>query len=143
MRIVVDPNLLVSGVISTGTPRQLLDFARAGAFDLCTSEALLDELLRVLSREKFSRRLTLAGLAPAAIVDDLRRLAIVGSPTSVPQVVLQDPDDDHVLAAALTSGADLIASGDKRDLLRLANYQGIAIVSAREAVDRIEASRSS
>jgi predicted nucleic acid-binding protein len=104
---------------------------------------LLNELLRVLSREKFSRRLTFAGLTAAAIVDGLRRLAMVGSPTPVPRVVLQDPDDDHVLAAALTSGADLAASGDKRDLLRLANYQGVAIVSAREAVDRIEASRSS
>jgi predicted nucleic acid-binding protein len=39
VRIVIDANRLVSGVISTGTPRRLLDAARAGAFDLCTSEA--------------------------------------------------------------------------------------------------------
>ena len=50
-----------------------------------------------------------------------------------------EPDDDHVLAAALTGGADLIASGDKRDLLPLVSYQGIAIVSAREALDGLEA----
>ena len=51
MRIVVDTNLLVSGVISGGgLPRQLLDAAKAGEFELCTSEVLLAELLDVLSR---------------------------------------------------------------------------------------------
>ena len=50
-----------------------------------------------------------------------------------------DPDDDHVLAAALAGSADLIASGDKRDLLPLGSYQGIPIVTAREAVERLEA----
>jgi len=49
MRIVLDTNLLVSGIISTGLPRQLVDVAKAGAFELCTSEMLLDELLDVIS----------------------------------------------------------------------------------------------
>jgi predicted nucleic acid-binding protein len=48
-----------------------------------------------------------------------------------------DPDDDHVLAAALAGAADLIVSGDKRDLLPLTSYKGIAIVSAREAMQRL------
>ena len=78
-------------------------------------------------------------MTPAGIVDDLRRLAIVVSPSSVPRVVPTDPDDDHVLAAALAGQADLIASGDKRDLLPLASYQGIEIVTAREAVSRLGA----
>ena len=75
------------------------------------------------------------------IVDDLRRLAWVVSPTDTPRVVPTDPDDDHVLAAALAGQADLIASGDKRDLLPLGSYAGIAIVTARQAVDRHEAMR--
>ena len=48
-------------------------------------------------------------------------------------------DDDHVLAAALAGQADLIASGDKRDLLPMGSFHGIAIVTAREAVSRLEA----
>ncbi len=139
MRFVLDTNLLVSGVIAAGLPRQLVDAAKAGSFELCTSETLLAELLDVLSRNKFAARLAQAKLTPAGIVDDLRRLAIVVAPTSVPRVVPIDPDDDHVLAAALAGGADLIASGDKRDLLPLGSYQGIDIVTAREAVSRLEA----
>ena len=80
-----------------------------------------------------------AQLTPTDIVNDLRRLALVVAPSRVPRVVPTDPDDDHVLAAALAGGADLIASGDKRDLLPLGSYQGIAIVSARAALDRLEA----
>jgi uncharacterized protein len=143
VRFVLDTNLLVSGVIATGLPRRLVDAAKAGHFELCTSETLLAELLDVLSRKKFAARLAQAELTPAGIVDDLRRLAIVVAPTNVPRVVTTDPDDDHVLAAALAGLADLIASGDKRDLLPLGSYQGIAIVTAREAVSRLEESSGS
>jgi len=137
MRIVLDTNLLVSGIISTGLPRQLVVAAKAGTFELCTSEMLLDELLDVISRDKFATRLVQAGLAPLTIVEDLRALAVVVSPSMVARVVLADPDDDHVLAAALTGAADLIVTGDKRDLLPLGSYQGIPIVTAKEALERI------
>jgi uncharacterized protein len=139
VRCVLDTNLLVSGVIGAGPPRRLLDGAKAGEFELCTSEALLAELLDVLSRSKFAARLGLAGLTPQLIVDDLRRLAVVVSPTGGLRVVPTDPDDDHVIAAAVTGQADLIASGDKRDLLPMGSFQGIPIITAREAVERLDA----
>ncbi len=139
MRFVLDTNLLVSGVIAAGLPRRLVDGAKAGEFELCTSEVLLAELLDVLSREKFAARLSQAGLSPQSVVDDLRRLAAVVSPADVLPVVLTDPDDDHVIAAAVTGQADLIASGDKRDLLPMGSFQGIPIITAREAVERLEA----
>lgn len=141
MRLVLDTNLLVSGVIASGLPRRLLEGARAGEYELCTSEVLLAEVLEVLSRGKFALRLSQAGLSPQGIVDDLRRLAVVVSPPDVPRWVPTDPDDDHVIAAAVAGQADLIASGDKRDLLPIGSVQGIPIVTAREAVDRLEARR--
>ena len=137
MRIVIDTNLLVSGLISDDLPRQLLNAAKTAEFEFCTSETLLCELLDVLSREKFAARLSHAGLTPQGIVDDLRKLAVIAAPVSVPRVVSTDPDDDHVLAAALAGRADLIASGDKRDLLPLGSYEGIEIVTARQALARL------
>jgi uncharacterized protein len=134
----VDTNLLVSGVIATGLPRRSIDGARASEFELCTSEVLLAELLEVLSRAKFAARLAQAGLTPAGIVDDLRRIAVVVQPVDTPRVVPTDPDDDHVIAAAVTGAADLIASGDKRDLLPLGGFGGIPVITAREAVERLE-----
>ena len=43
MRIVIDTNLLVSGIVFLGLPAQLVDAARTGQFELCTSEHLLAE----------------------------------------------------------------------------------------------------
>ena len=141
MRFVLDTNLLVSAVIAAGLPRRLVDGAKAGGFEFCTSEGLLAELLDVLSRSKFAARLSQAGLTQQGIVDDLRRIAVIVSPADTPRVVPTDPDDDHVIAAALAGAADLIASGDKRDLLPIGSFNGIAIVTAREAVERLEARR--
>ena len=137
MRIVIDTNLLISGVISAGLARQLMEAVKTGEFEWCTSEVLLAEFLDVMARDKFASRLALAGLTPQAIVDDLRTLAWVVSPTEVARVVPSDTDDDHVLAAALSGAVDLIVTGDKRDLLALGSYQGIPIVTARQAMERI------
>jgi predicted nucleic acid-binding protein len=60
-------------------------------------------------------------------------------PASVPRVVANDADDDHVIAAAVAARADLIVTGDRKHLLPIGSHQGIAIVTAREVVDRIEA----
>ena len=60
-------------------------------------------------------------------------VAIVVLPETVPRVVPTDPDDDHVLACALTANAELIVSGD-RDLLSLKTFRGIPIVAAAETV---------
>lgn len=122
MRFVLDSNLLVSGVIAARLPRRLVDGAKAGEFELCTSDVLLAKLLDVLSREKFAARLRQARLTPQGIVDDLRWLAVVASPTDVLLVVSTDPDDDHVIGAAVAGQVDLIASGDKRDLLPMGSF---------------------
>lgn len=106
---------------------------------MCTSEVLQAELLDVLSRAKFSVRLAQAGMAPASLVDELRKLAVVVSPSTTPRVVAADADDDHVLAAAVTGRAGLIASGAKRHLLPLGEHEGIPIVTAGQAVARLEA----
>jgi predicted nucleic acid-binding protein len=47
MRVVLDPNVLVSGLIAPGgTSALILDAWRDGLFLLLTCEAQLDELLR-------------------------------------------------------------------------------------------------
>ena len=139
MRVVLDTNTLVSGVISAGgPPRRLLDGARAQVFELCSSATLLAELLDVLSRKKFAARLSQAGLTPQGLVMDLRRLAYMVAPLQVPRVIEEDADDDHVLACAISAQAELIVSGDKH-LHRLnGQYQGIPIVRPAEAIGIIE-----
>lgn len=138
MRVVLDTNTLVSGVISPGgPPRRLLDGARAQRFELCSSATLLAELLDVLSRGKFATRLAQAGETPQGIVGELRRMATMAAPQVVPRVIEHGADDDHVLACALAGQADLIVSGDKHLLGLGGQYEGIRIVAPADAVKLI------
>lgn len=135
VRVVLDTNTLVSGIISRdGPPRRLLDGARTQAFELCSSAILLVELLDVLSRDKFVRRLEVAGLTPQGIVVDVRRLVSLVEPADVPRVIAADPDDDHVLACAVAARAELIVSGDRHLLDLGSDYRGIHIASPAAAV---------
>ena len=54
MRLVLDTNIVVSGLIWGGVPRQLLDMARDKHVTLLTNSALLDELADVFGRGKFA-----------------------------------------------------------------------------------------
>ena len=56
----------------------------------------------------------------------------------MPRVVANDADDDHVIAAAVAARVELIVTGDRKHLLPIGSHLGIAIVTAREVVDRIE-----
>ncbi|MFZ2161897.1 MAG: PIN domain-containing protein [Sideroxyarcus sp.] len=55
---------------------------------------------------------------------------------SIPPTILADPDDDHVLACAHASDAEVIVSGDKH-LLGLGAFKGIEIITAAQAQERI------
>jgi predicted nucleic acid-binding protein len=71
--------------------------------------------------------------SPEGIVSDYLALAQLVRPASTPRVVPDDPDDDHVIACALTAHADLIVSGDSA-LLAIREHAAIRIVSPAEAL---------
>lgn len=136
MRLVLDTNTVISGLLWSSTPAKLIRAALEGRIDLVTSPALLLELEDVLPRQKLARRVAASNLNVAQLVARYSLLARNVSPALI-SPVSRDPDDDHVLACALAGQADLIVSGDA-DLLNLKRYQGIDILTASDALLRIE-----
>jgi putative PIN family toxin of toxin-antitoxin system len=134
MRLVLDTNVVVAGLLWAGSPHRLLDRAIDEAFTLSSSPALIDELAHTLHYQKFVQRIERFGTTPVALVAQYSALVTLVSPTQVPRVIEHDIDDDQVLAAAVAAQADLIVSGDRKHLLPLGSYAGIAIVDAAEAL---------
>ena len=134
MRIVLDTNVVLSALLWRGTPYRLFEAARQREqVELFTSTALLEELAEVLLRPVPAKRLTIIGRTARQVLADYVDAAGLVTPLAVPPVIAADPDDDHVIAAAVAAEADLIVSGD-RHLLALGIHQTIRIVTPAEAL---------
>ncbi len=127
MRIVVDTNVIVAGLVADGVCRDIIK-RRLPACELFTSQPLLEELADKM-RDKF-------GLDPGKLplLKIYRETATVVKSRRLPKPVCRDADDEEVLAVALACDAEIILTGDK-DLLVLEAFQGIKIFSPRQFVE--------
>ena len=142
LRLVLDTNIVVAGLLWNGPPRRLIEPAIEGeVVELFSSPVLLDELAHTLGYSKFAARINSFGSSIASLMTQYTALVSLVMPASVPRVVANDADDDHVIAAAVAARAELSVTGDRKHLLPIGSHQGIAIVTAREVVERLEATR--
>lgn len=119
MRAVLDPNVIVSAVLSpTGSPARLLRAWIDGAYELVVSPSLLSELERVLRYPKIATRVSKD--EREELLDLLRRSAESIEDQDIQlNLVSRDPHDDYLIVLGSISKA-IIVSGDF-DLLDLAD----------------------
>lgn len=103
-------------------------------FELVTAAEQVDELRRVLAYEKLK-----PFLGTEQVRDFVANLeALADLVKELPEVhASPDPDDDVILAIAVAGGADAVVSGDKADMLSLGVVEGVPIITARQAVERL------
>jgi putative PIN family toxin of toxin-antitoxin system len=137
--VVVDTTVLISGFITPeGVSANLLKRARAGAFTLCLSREIIEEMRsRLLYRRRIRERYQYTDGGVQQHCNDLEGACRLI--TDLPPVtgVVRDPNDDMVVACALEAGADYIVTRDK-DLLILGAYQDIRIVTPRQLLEYLE-----
>jgi putative PIN family toxin of toxin-antitoxin system len=138
VRLVLDTNTAVSGLIWGGVPGRVIDAAAAGKALIIASVPLLDELQGVLSRRKFSGQLAKLNASAADLFDGYASLVQLVVPSVIGPVILADPDDDIVLATAVAGDAQVIVSGDAH-LLGIGEFRDISIVTPAAAVSRLGA----
>ena len=136
VRIVLDTNILIAALITKSTPPDRLYQAwLRGEIELVTSTAQIAEVADVLARPRLQKYLDAA--EAAAILGNIDTRAIILD--HPPEVDLSpDPSHNPILAAAIAGRADLIVSGDKKHMLALGAVEGIPIVAARDALDRLD-----
>lgn len=139
MRLVLDTNVVVSATLWRGPPYRLLEAVRrqADTVSVFASAPMLIELADVLSRPAAAKRLADISRNAAVVLADYITVAEIVEPAVI-RGAAPDPDDDVVIATAVSARADLIVTGDKR-FLALSRYGQIEIVSVADAVLRLAA----
>lgn len=127
---VLDTNVLAPALRGVGNPAntlgELLRQWRDGRFQLVVSEHILDELRRTLETPYFSRSLSTQEREEAVAL--LATEAVLTPLTVSVQGVATHPEDDLILAAAVTAQADYLVTGDRK-LRELGTYQGVRVIT--------------
>ena len=125
LRVVLDTNVYISIFTNPkGELGAIWEHALEGTYTLLISPAIVAEIAGVL-REKFKWPTDEVKARAKRFV----RMSAIITPKSVPNVIENDPADNHILACAISGKAHLIVSGDKRHLLPLKEHEGIHIVA--------------
>ena len=133
LNAVLDSTILVSAFLRKGgLCAQLLRQAAGGAFDIYLSQEIVEETQEtLLEREHIRKRYHYDDRDVAEFCQSLR-----GSfhlLTSLPSLtgISRDPNDDMVIACALTADAPYLVTRD-RDLLTLGKYKGVRMITPEE-----------
>lgn len=136
MRLVIDTDIWVSGLLWHGPPRRLLQLAEAQVFSLYVAYPMLLELEEVLGYDRFASRLAMLNQTPAQLAAFALTLATVIDVTRVwPPIVAADPDDDLFILCAAAANADYLVTAD-RHLLAVGKYQGVPIIQIDDFLRR-------
>ncbi|MBD5426601.1 MAG: putative toxin-antitoxin system toxin component, PIN family [Treponema sp.] len=130
MRIVIDTNVVASGIVFGGKSERLLELAIKNDVEMCVSPQILaeyDEIIVRLSAKYPNRTIAIS-------LKDLTDNALLVTPSQT-ITVCRDPDDNKFIECAMEGKCLYIVSGDN-DLLDLRSYADVEIVTVAEFFER-------
>ena len=133
MRVVLDTNVIVSGLNFPGNERLVLELALRGRFELYLSSFILEEVAGVLGR-KFGWTEDRSSQAIRALGD----AATVIEPMRFPGVIKGDHADNRILDCVVVASADYLVTGDRRHLVPLEEHKGTRILNAPRFLSELE-----
>jgi uncharacterized protein len=143
IRAFLDANVVASGLlrfdVETSPPGTRLRSWFAGEFVLVTSDPLVKEIERTIASPYFASRISQRTLA--LFWAQLAAESVLAEITHFVTGIASHPEDDLVLAAAVSADVDYLVTGD-RMLLQLGSYQNIAIVNPRQYLSVLESMTS-
>ena len=132
MKVVLDTNVLISGVFFGGLPRTVLDALSTQRFELLVSPSIFDEYVRTCDRLSASHE----GPEYQSVL-----ASIIGHGTLVPDSlpsgpITDDPDDDKFMLCARGHGA-IIVSGDQH-LLNASGWEGVRVMKPHDFLEHLD-----
>ncbi len=123
-KAVLDTNILISGILFGGNPRQIFELVIQGKIDAYISPAIFTEFKEVLIRPKFGITHEKCFL----ISKEIENLFCFVFPQVRVDLIKDDPDDNIILECALAADGEYIITGDSH-LLTLKSFDKIKIIS--------------
>ena len=131
-RIVIDSNVVISGVFFGGKPQRVLEYITEKRAECFISMQIIDEIRDVVQRPTFG----FSSAQALLLVEELTAICTLIAPTISIQEIVSDPDDNIVLECAYTANAQYIISGDSH-LRQLEKWNDIVICSPSEFLNII------
>ena len=130
MKIVIDTNVVISGIFFNGNPRKVIESVCGAEIEAYASPEIIEEYKEIVDR--------IIGRGQGSFNSDgfikfIADLTLIEPHTNVS--VCRDPDDDKFINCAVDAKALYIVSGDN-DLLDIKEYEGIEIITAADFVER-------
>ncbi len=130
MKIVVDTNIIFSGIFFQGVPGRILEDILNGIYQIVLSESIVSEYKEVIVRYAKKKKV-LDLTAPLEIIDLLISGAFFVDADGIMTPPCADPDDIKFLQVAMASKSKYLISGDKH-LLDVGKYPGGMVIKAQD-----------
>jgi putative PIN family toxin of toxin-antitoxin system len=130
MRIVLDTNVVVSGMLSAfGPPCQILELVVSGDVALVVDDRVLAEYAEVLARPRLK-------LDPRRVDDFLRVATDADAAVATPlPFSLPDPADEAFLEIAIAGAVDALVTGNEKHFKIPGGKLAIPILTPRRFLD--------
>ena len=134
MRIVIDTNVLISGIIFGGKPSKIIELLFGKKISVFASPEMVDEYKIIYGElgERYAKR------THNELNEIINSMIILPSHSHIE--ACRDPDDNKFIECAIDNRCIYIVSGDK-DLLILEQYEDIGILTVSEFLEQYEKKR--
>ncbi len=132
MKIVLDTNVWLSGILWDGEASKILEKAEKKDIQIIISEDILSEIIKVLNREsKFQKYILNLRLSIEDLLRTILSISTLIETKTKLDIIKADPKDNIILEVALEGKVDYIISYDNH-VLNMIEFRGIKIISPKE-----------
>jgi putative PIN family toxin of toxin-antitoxin system len=135
LKVTVDSNVWVSALLTPGNARKVVNCLKKGRFRLVYTNEIFDELIEVLARKKFAKKLIAQDRED--LIDLIKQRGMLIRARQLPATISRDQKDDKFLVCSIASKCNFLVGGDK-DLLCLAEYADVRIISPAQFLKMLQ-----
>mgnify|MGYP001558859559 CR=1 FL=1 len=131
MKIVLDTNVVISGLLWKGSAKVLFDFIEKNKITICLTPKILHEIKKVLEYPRIKKQIRKVGVDTNEALFFLLQYSEIYQDIDIFHVVADDPSDDMFVNCAVACGSRYIISGDQH-LLKIREFQKIKILTIKD-----------